>query len=251
MKRNNKGFIAISLIYSFFLVFLVTLLTTINEYVHNRLLLNSVKKETQEFLNEHMNFYSFTLENREYQEWEIVSFGYESWRVLKNEEDVVTLILNRNLDKQELTSILGDTKLIIEDKILMCSNGNSSYCGSKGAGLHNPYNWKNSIAKTTVDGWFNKNNFLKKTESLEFLQEMDFVYLKTVNEEKKYQDIIRIPTLEEYDTILQKYNVSDIWHLTGEGYPLPKFSFEEEKVSPNNAHRKIRPVIMVKKDLST
>ncbi len=43
MKLNNKGFIAISLIYSFFLVFLITLLAVVSDYAHNRVLLNDVK----------------------------------------------------------------------------------------------------------------------------------------------------------------------------------------------------------------
>ncbi len=49
--KNNKGFIAISLIYSFFLVFLMVLLAILTNYTQERILLNDVKKETQEYLN--------------------------------------------------------------------------------------------------------------------------------------------------------------------------------------------------------
>ncbi len=52
MKNNNKGFIAISLIYSFFLVFLVTLLMISASYAKNRVLLNHEKQNIQEYLND-------------------------------------------------------------------------------------------------------------------------------------------------------------------------------------------------------
>lgn len=46
MKKKD-GFIAISLIYSFFLVFLALLFSIAMDYSENRILLNDVKKETQ------------------------------------------------------------------------------------------------------------------------------------------------------------------------------------------------------------
>ena len=48
--KNNKGFIAISLIYSFFLVFLVTLLMIALNYAKNRILTED-EEETLEKLN--------------------------------------------------------------------------------------------------------------------------------------------------------------------------------------------------------
>jgi len=94
MKKNNKGFIAISLIYSFFLVFLVTLLMILANYVHNRILLSSVKKETQEYLNGLAEFNPVELENKIYNQGEEVNLASNRWLVLK---DNGTIWISRNI----------------------------------------------------------------------------------------------------------------------------------------------------------
>lgn len=55
MKNNNKGFIAISIIYSFFLVFLMTLVGILASYSHNRTILNNVKTTIQNNLESRLN----------------------------------------------------------------------------------------------------------------------------------------------------------------------------------------------------
>ena len=45
VKMSNKGFISISVIYSFFLVFLMLLLFIVNGYVNNRTLLKKIENE--------------------------------------------------------------------------------------------------------------------------------------------------------------------------------------------------------------
>ena len=46
--KNNKGFISISVVYSFFLVFLITLLFIVNSFVSNRTILRNVKDDIKE-----------------------------------------------------------------------------------------------------------------------------------------------------------------------------------------------------------
>ena len=41
---NKKGFIATSLIYSFFLIFITLFLTIIADYLQNKVLLNTIEK---------------------------------------------------------------------------------------------------------------------------------------------------------------------------------------------------------------
>ncbi len=51
MKKNKKGFIATSLIYSFFLMFLMILILTVTDYAHNRLVMGELKRSIQEELS--------------------------------------------------------------------------------------------------------------------------------------------------------------------------------------------------------
>ena len=48
---NKKGFIATSLIYSFFLIFITLFLTIIADYLQNKVLLNTIEKGIKEDLN--------------------------------------------------------------------------------------------------------------------------------------------------------------------------------------------------------
>ena len=50
--KNNKGFISISVVYSFFMVFLILLLFIVNNLVNNRLLLNTIKDEIKENISD-------------------------------------------------------------------------------------------------------------------------------------------------------------------------------------------------------
>ena len=49
---NKKGFISISSVYAFFLVFLLLLLFTVNKMVSNRIMVNNVKNEVKEEISE-------------------------------------------------------------------------------------------------------------------------------------------------------------------------------------------------------
>ena len=49
--KNNKGFIAISIIFSFFIVFLMLITLVISTYGQNRILMNQVKKDIKANIN--------------------------------------------------------------------------------------------------------------------------------------------------------------------------------------------------------
>ena len=56
---NNKGFIATSLIYSFFLIFITLFLTIIADYLQNKVLLNTIEKGIKDELNTNFTVLDF------------------------------------------------------------------------------------------------------------------------------------------------------------------------------------------------
>ena len=61
---NKKGFIATSLIYSFFLIFITLFLTIIADYLQNKVLLNTIEKGIKEELNNGMGCSDFEAGDR-------------------------------------------------------------------------------------------------------------------------------------------------------------------------------------------
>lgn len=60
MKKKN-GFIATSLIYSFFLVFITLFLTIIADYLQNKVLLNTIESDIKKDINETINIAYFKI----------------------------------------------------------------------------------------------------------------------------------------------------------------------------------------------
>ena len=56
---NNKGFIATSLIYSFFLIFVTLFLTIIADYLQNKVLLNTIEKGIKDDINSTLGIQDF------------------------------------------------------------------------------------------------------------------------------------------------------------------------------------------------
>lgn len=63
---NNKGFIATSLIYSFFLIFVTLFLTIIADYLQNKVLLNTIEKGIKEDINSTMGIQDFEVGDKLY-----------------------------------------------------------------------------------------------------------------------------------------------------------------------------------------
>ncbi len=244
--KDNKGFIAISLIYSFFLVFLVTLLTIVNDYAHNRILLNDVKKETQEYLNQLAEFNPVVLENKAYTLNEEVIFGSEKWNVLKDEGEKVYLALNRTLTKEEIDFAKSELELeniSNNNTTLMCLNVYSTtICNYNNPVTFNYYTWNISVVKKILDVWFDNNASLQKAMQKGSLQKMH--YSDNIMNHENY---IRIPNFAEYSII----NDSSLWYLTN-GNRINGVSYLQigsELVGAHTTYKKIRPVIMVKKSI--
>ena len=72
---NNKGFIATSLIYSFFLIFITLFLTIIADYLQNKVLLNTVEKSIKEDINNTMGIQDFEVGDILYFNTEIYSIS--------------------------------------------------------------------------------------------------------------------------------------------------------------------------------
>ena len=162
--RKKNGFIAISLIYSFFLVFLMTLSATLLNYAHNRVLVNSVVNETKDYLNDHAESDDTKLKRKNYNAKESVSYGGLTWLVLKDNsvENSVTLVLNRSLTSSEINTIITNLQFnmtFTNDRIKMCSIAmNDYYCYYTNASYYRQYNWQNSIIKTIVEESFTKSD---------------------------------------------------------------------------------------------
>lgn len=58
--NNKKGFIATSLIYSFFLIFITLFLTIIADYLQNKVLLNTIENGIKEEINKGMGCSNFS-----------------------------------------------------------------------------------------------------------------------------------------------------------------------------------------------
>lgn len=235
--KNNKGFIAISLIYSFFLIFLITLLAIVNSYVHNRVLLNNVKKETQSYLENITLFVNNELASNNYNPGDIIEQWEEEWVVLTNDENSVEVILNRNLTSEEINNAnnsLGiPTNAFNGEKTLMCLNNyGSNYCSRT-----RNYYWNISVVKNILDRWYeNKISFRGLETNLLTMSYSDIL--------RDYTGFIRIPMESDYDLIPTDFR-DDIWYMTSNSDN--KIQIGDNEVYTYEEEKTIRPIIKFRK----
>lgn len=103
----KRGFIATSLIYSFFLVFLMLMAGILAKSANNRILLDAVKQDIREELDGEKGFVIDVLEPSAV--GDILSFANESWKVIETKPDSMVLVLNRSLSKNEIESAIAKT----------------------------------------------------------------------------------------------------------------------------------------------
>ncbi len=111
---KKKGFIATSLIYSFFLVFLILMTTILVRSANNRILLSAVKEDIREDINGQPGFIIDTLPIGNYAVGSVVTYANEDWLVLRDATDAVLVVLNRALKQEELVNALGRSRLTLE-----------------------------------------------------------------------------------------------------------------------------------------
>lgn len=244
MKKNNKGFIAISLIYSFFLVFLVTLLMIAASYTHNRILLSSVKKETQEYLNGLAEFNPVGIENRVYVQGEEINLASYTWLVLEDKGNEVDLILKQTITETEIKEALAEKEIndvYTGNTLAMCLNSyHQKYCNYSSNTTFNEYNWNTSLVKIVVDYWFENAALLKKARDTGSLVQQNFSDGKVT-----YNDYIRIPAASEAALV----NDANTWFLTFsyQANGISYLNVQGANVEAHSTYKTIRPVIRIKK----
>ncbi len=270
MKKKD-GFIAISLIYSFFLVFLALLLSIAMDYSENRILLNDVKKETQRYLDTLGEFNPIFIENRTYTVGESISYAYETWQVLENTDQEVKLILSRILSVNEIKTAFAKIKEESANKnipdvalnslngmIQMCLDFNetftsfkSSYCGYASSTNYRYYNYGNSVVKNVLNSWYNDNSTLKKAERVGYLKLLNFGDdLKDFSGRNNvYELFIRLPLVSEASAIQSLSGEKNIWYVEGENSNNLSYIKNGSGRDLATNEKGIRPVIVIKKVL--
>lgn len=201
MKQKN-GFMATSLIYSFFLVFLMLMVGILAKNASNRILLDAIKDDIRNKLNEDTAFVIDLLEKRNYSAGEVVSFAGESWKVLTASDSSATTVLlglNRALTGDEIKLSIGKefsnteffgTCNASSCRVRSCRNAASGqeYCYYYPANnrLHTKPSWLPSISQVhtqdygrtivsmVVNNWLHTNQGLQRAMDKSTLIPMTF-----------------------------------------------------------------------------
>lgn len=162
MKKKN-GFISVSVVYSFFLVFLTMLIFMVNNFIDNRNLLNSLKKQAKEDIAD-TNFTRYLLNHHKdellYHD-DSLSGGAKdySYRYIgSNPNNYICLFKTCNNDN--LYRIIG----IIDNKVKLIKStsiGSLQYdSDAVEDNLTNEY--ENTYINTYLNNYYNSNDTLKK-----------------------------------------------------------------------------------------
>ncbi len=266
--KKKKGFIAVSLIYSFFLVFLMIMLASITKNAQNRQLLRVFKNDLQAYLND-SEFIVTLLPSRTYRVNEVVSFADENWQVIKDNGSSVVLILQRTLNKTEITSALGvaanNTTYFNNSctdslcRVRMCTNSYSyNYCSYGNANAYRYYSWENSIAKPIIDYWFEQHEILQRicryaydqSAGTRICQRNTLIRMSYSDGSKTYRSYARLATYQEAAANQQWATSSSAsWTLTRYTQSAGKsFIYALNRNAYQNADvLTLRPVIEVRK----
>ncbi len=280
MKKQN-GFIAVSLIYSFFLVFLMIMLSSSVKNAQTRLLLLTIKNEIKKDLNEQEEFIVTTIPlknpytNQDYKIGEEINFVGDSWLVVENKANTIVLVLKRALNREEITEAL-DIESTDQDYFASsCNDSNcrihmclTSYydetCYFQSTANYLYYSWDKSVVKQVVDYWFQNNMNLQKVCRLQ----LDPVTKKRVCSKntiitmnfsdgiKNHSGYIRVPTQTEANNGRSTWVVNDggydaanAWTLTYQNLTGGKSFLYDTlgNIRQNENVMTIRPVIEVRK----
>ena len=99
---NRKGFMATSLLYSFFFVFLMLMMGILAASVSNRVLVNNIKKDIREDIEGSSSIIKLDIPYKNYRQGDTIEFANESWKVLGINGKIVTLVLDRSLSSEEI-----------------------------------------------------------------------------------------------------------------------------------------------------
>ena len=107
--KNNKGFIATSMIYSFFLVFLMLLVTMLATAINNRVLVGYIEDDIRTEMDGSGSFVTTVVEPKTYAVGEEISFANESWIVIQDLGSEIKAVLARSLTRIEIENAIGQS----------------------------------------------------------------------------------------------------------------------------------------------
>ena len=199
--KNKKGFIATSMIYSFFLVFLMLMMTILVSSVNNRIFVSRINEDIKSELENQGSFIVDTLPVKNYSIGESVTLANETWQVIEDKGSQVVLVLSRALQKDEIIKAIGEegnaqmygTCNDTDCQVRACFNASSSITGGQlycwfYAGNTNLYripswnpttaqiqsqNYGQTIVSAVVRSWFNTHRGVQRLLSQSKLVEMD------------------------------------------------------------------------------
>ncbi len=196
LMKNKKGFIATSVIYAFFLMFLMMMVIVLAQSVNNRVLVRAVKDDIRDEMENNDSLVNITLENRTYTIGEVVSYAAESWQVIQNKTSSVVLMLNRGLSQTEIESYI---RAYATDSMYFgtCSGANcqvrecltsdtgGEYCYISGSLYRRPMwnptvaeiqdqNYGQTLPSVSTRGWFSAHQYLQRALEANKLVQMTF-----------------------------------------------------------------------------
>ena len=239
MKKKN-GFIAVSLIYSFFLVFLMIMLSNSLKDAQTRTMLNTIKKDIKSNLNQEEEFVILSIPSKTYNIGDEINFVGESWLVVQNKSSSVVLVLKRALNKEEVTKSLGILETNSDYFAGSCTNNGckvrmcmmkyyDNTCYFDSASNYMYYNWQNSVTKKVVETWFENDVNLQKACRLQYdnvlkkrVCSKDTILSMTFSDGiQNNTGYIRIPTNDEaaagrtkWANVNGGYQANEAWTLT-------------------------------------
>ncbi len=245
MKQKSQGFIAISLIYSFFLVFLMTISAIIVDYAHNRILVNEVLKDTQNYLNSLAENDQTKLPRKDYTLRENVNYAGLTWQVIGTNGNDVTLVLNRALNNAEITAAINHMHYELthnNEYVKMCSNIYTTYyCFYTSNTSYKAYNYDNSLIKALVNAWFDTNSSLQEALTHYSLTAMTVAVNGTSS-----SDYVRIMNRDEASIIGDNNTWTYTYSRLASGISYTKNASNADVSTV--AEQTVRPVITVKKN---
>ena len=249
---NKKGFFAISLIYSFFIVFLALMAAMLAQSVRSRVLVGRVKEDIRSDLDSSRGLYVNGL-SEGYMVGDTVFLAGEEWRVLSDNTTSYALILNRALTKTELiqstgislsnsrhAEYYGTCSAENSCQLRACLNtpSNIEFCYLYTAGgvtyenFHRKPTWKmnlssgelgqnfgTTIVSKAVNVWFNNHQGLQRLKNArKLVGKENPPYLNdgtTLSNNHSITGYVRIPSIEEINNlpILSKNNLKGITPL--------------------------------------
>ena len=194
---NRKGFIATSIIYAFFLMFLMMMVIILAKSVNNRILVDAVKDDVRDAMDEQDSFVNIVLEDKTYTVGEIVTYAGETWQVLQNKTDSAVLMLNRGLTQTEIETYI---RAYANDTVYFgtCTNNNCQvrYCITENKEgeycyyvnntinripMWNPtideiqnQNYGRTLPSISTNGWLQNHQYLQRALTEGKLIEMTF-----------------------------------------------------------------------------